>query len=468
MLVLAMILRWIRICRDGLDNSLRALSTLATSALDSRGSPTSVPFLGHALDLGKQPMEFLMACAQKTTEVFGILAGGQRIFIIHDPLSAHLVLKTTKSLSIAEFQDSVLRDMFNTPEQIVNSHFVDWNMTRKGYGHYLLSGKSLDALCERMMKKFQAMYHLQLSSLVLPSSPGSEKISVKLYDFVARFIFHVAVGTLFNGTINDTPEKCDALFDAFHEFDCSVPFCLAGIPISFQRKAFASLNHIVKAIDPLKEDLSEFVQQRSSYFAGVAEKDPIFLGKNGILNSPIFWASTSNSMPAVFWLMYFLMKSAASSSKGNQNYFEMIRQEIREKIPNWQQFLAKNFSAEGKDTDDDQPTASSFLSNDQLNELYFIDACFTETLRLVSGSFILRIVMEEQFQLSLHSGHSYRFRKGDRVGLFPGLFHKNPKIFPDPEEFDPYRWIRGDTPEEKLLAAQGRIPLFYEGHELNP
>lgn len=416
--------------------------------------PTPIPYLGHALQLGQKPVDFLKSCEEKTSEVFGILAGGQRIFIIHDPLSTPNVLKTNKALSIAEFQDSVLRDLFNTPNEMIHSPLIDWDLIRKFYSTYLLSDKALDGLCGRMMRKFKDIYDQQVTQKLNDSADG--RATVKLYDIIGRFIFHVGVGAIFNNTINDDPEKCDKLFDAFMQFDQSVALCLAGVPIKYQGKAFAAFNHIVNTINPLKEDLSDFMQRRCQYFGGIAEKDPNFKDKNGLLNSPLFWASVSNSMPATFWLIYHILKSQKTE------YFEVIRKEIQEKIPNWQRFLAANF------TKDETILQKDILTMEQLNELYFIDSCFTETLRLVSGSFILRIVVDEIFDLTLNSGNTYRFRKGDRVGLFPCLFHNNPKIFPDPDEFNPYRWMKGDTPEEKLLSAQGRIPLFYEGQEVNP
>lgn len=66
------------------------------------------------------------------------------------------------------------------------------------------------------------------------------------------------------------------------------------------------------------------------------------------------------------------------------------------------------------------------------------------------------------------TGKSYTFRKGDRVGLCPPLWHRDPEIYPEPLAFRPERWEAqpGSSPEEVTSASLGKIPQFKGGKQI--
>lgn len=74
------------------------------------------------------------------------------------------------------------------------------------------------------------------------------------------------------------------------------------------------------------------------------------------------------------------------------------------------------------------------------------------------------------------AGKTYKFRKGDRVGLCPPLWHRDAELYPDPLRFDPARWLLvgdagktevGQVPsDEAAMAAQGRVQLSKGGKTL--
>ena len=81
------------------------------------------------------------------------------------------------------------------------------------FASLLLSDSSLNVFCVRMMKKFKELYNFKAAPYVQEGTSGKP---VKLYEMIGQFMFHVAVGSLFDESVNDTPEKCDKLLCRFH------------------------------------------------------------------------------------------------------------------------------------------------------------------------------------------------------------------------------------------------------------
>jgi len=65
-------------------------------------------------------------------------------------------------------------------------------------------------------------------------------------------------------------------------------------------------------------------------------------------------------------------------------------------------------------------------------------------------------------------GKTYKFRKGDRVGLCPPLWHRDPEIYIDPSAFRPERWAAkpGSTVDEITTASLGKVPQFKGGKQI--
>ena len=64
---------------------------------------------------------------------------------------------------------------------------------------------------------------------------------------------------------------------------------------------------------------------------------------------------------------------------------------------------------------------------DQLNNMHLLDACVTESMRLASGSLVMRFV-QRPCSITLNSGNTYHFRKGDRVGIAPPITHHDSEV----------------------------------------
>jgi hypothetical protein len=430
--------------------------------------PGPLPFLGFAIELGRDPIGVFKECAEKTVDVFGVLLGGRRMFLINDPHSSDLIFTNHPSLTIGEFQNSIKQNFFNVSsavlEAVHNTKGYNEGASRKLIGQTLLNEKSLNILTRRMTKKFTSLYNSLITkrltyanSVTNSSNNENTPVEIRLYDLISRFVFNVTLATIMNEEINDNDEKCSKLYEAFREFDGCMFKCLSGYPIKYQSKPLQALLTLQNAISIVKkENFSELIEKRFEIVQEVVKQHPELLKDYFSVNAiSLIWASVSNSMPATFWILYYVIQQPS--------LLQEIQKEIKEKIPNYQQFLEKNFVLNPSILTE----AEGILPQEQLNSLHLIDACFTEALRLTSGSLALRTVKEDNTILEFASGNKYKFRKGDRIGVIPTLFHFNEKLYPNPNEFNPYRFIQGDTFDEKVKASHGRIHAEYDGKPLN-
>ena len=81
-----------------------------------------LPALGYALDMGNRPLELLSECAKKYGEIFGLVLAGNRLFIISDPHSYHLIFNKNKDLSWEEFHISVATNMFGVNPSVIGTY----------------------------------------------------------------------------------------------------------------------------------------------------------------------------------------------------------------------------------------------------------------------------------------------------------------------------------------------------------
>jgi len=98
------------------------------------------------------------------------------------------------------------------------------------------------------------------------------------------------------------------------------------------------------------------------------------------------------------------------------------------------------------------------LSLPQLDELEILESCVLESLRLTSGSIVMRQVASKNgLNLTLPSTETSVFlRAGGRAALFPPLVHSDANVFADPDAFKHDRFV-GEA--GRTLARQHLMPF---------
>jgi cholesterol 7alpha-monooxygenase len=379
-----------------------------------------LPLIGMALEMGSKPIQMFQRLKAEFGDVFGMIALGNRMFIITDPHSYHLILNANpKELSVQEFFDCIETKFFGLSE-----HPFENNAARVGYSKYLFADSGLTRLTERMQNHMQSMFR--------EVKPGR----YQLQEFVSKIIFHSSIAALFN----DEAGRDLTLFKAFCEFDKCLPIAAAGVNVNHVSSGAAARKSLIEACLKHRENESEFVRHRWQYLDKLfADGDAKFADSAVRYQVAMMWASVANTMPATFWLMYFILS--------NHSILSRVVDEIQAVC------------------DSDEKTETIHLA--KLNKLVLLNACITETLRLSSGSLIMRIV-KKPVTLTLSSGQSFSFRKGDHVGLCPPLTHMDSDVYEDPAVFNPDRWLQGSTDEQLMESSLGKISLLKDGKELPP
>ena len=100
-----------------------------------------IPLLGDAIELGTRPLDFLSESAKSNKDIFGMVVAGNRMFLISDPHSQHVVLKHTKSFSFEAFQNLIMDNFFGSDFKKAGLHGLsdfDEDLMRKWFSTYLL------------------------------------------------------------------------------------------------------------------------------------------------------------------------------------------------------------------------------------------------------------------------------------------------------------------------------------------
>jgi cytochrome P450 len=168
---------------------------------------------------------------------------------------------------------------------------------------------------------------------------------------------------------------------------------------------------IVGRLQPLPEDTD--IRQMASFLCS------------------IFWAPQANSLPMTFWTLAHILD--------NPEWAARVRAEVDQ----------SELGVNGRyhvDPDDDAC-------------LPFTRACMNEVLRMYIANMTLRKA-EKDTTITMSCGRTYTLPKGDAFFLASYITHYDEKIFPNPEKFDPLRWLDKDGLfNEKAFPRDYFIPF---------
>uniref|UniRef100_A0A4W2I874 25/26-hydroxycholesterol 7alpha-hydroxylase n=1 Tax=Bos indicus x Bos taurus TaxID=30522 RepID=A0A4W2I874_BOBOX len=360
-----------------------------------------LPYFGQALKLQKDPLGFMTSLQKQYGDIFTLLLGGKYITFILDPFHYTSVAKNQK-LSFQIFTNKFLKRVFSIKKMLTDSDLIDEIHST----YQFLQGKHLDILMESTMQNLKQVFEPQL----LKTTSWSTEY---LLPFCNSVIFEMTFTTIYGNILADDKKTfITELKDDFLKFDEKFTRLASGIPIELLGNIKSVRTKLIKdlTIESLAklQGMSEVVQRRNDILEKYYTPKDTEIGAHHL---GLLWASVTNTVPTMFWAMYYLLR--------NPKAMAVLRDEIDHLLQSTGQKKGPGFSI--------------YLTREQLDSLVYLESTILEVLRLCSFSGIFRFVQED---LTLHlESQDCCLRKGDFVVIFPPILHHDPEIFEAPDEF---------------------------------
>jgi cytochrome P450 len=229
----------------------------------------------------------------------------------------------------------------------------------------------------------------------------SEWISSDLLKFSHHMLYQPSTLALIGEIDPASLEKDFSLFDkSFHYF--FIPFPDWFYPWFFSRElqARTRLNESWRK-NQNPPTASEFHRARLA----LLDNNSSWLSENdyGALLTGFFWASLGNTIPGVFWSLFYILRDAKA--------LETIQQEMDTHLP--------------KDED---------WNPKQLDACVYLESAINESIRLVGAPFMTRKCIR-QSDIDLQDGRTITLQTGENLAWFGGASHYDPNMFPQPTSF---------------------------------
>eukprot|EP00066_Takifugu_rubripes_P026144 XP_011615410.1 PREDICTED: LOW QUALITY PROTEIN: 25-hydroxycholesterol 7-alpha-hydroxylase-like [Takifugu rubripes] len=376
-----------------------------------------IPFVGKAVEFGRDAQGFLLQQKKKFGDVFTVLIAGKYMTFIMDPLMYPNIIKHGRQLDFHSFSDSMAPVVFGYPP--VRSWKTPSLHEDIQRAFKLLQGDHLCALTEGMMGNLMMLLRQDHLGRRPGAGPGWK--SGDMYEFCSRVMFEATFLTLYGiPQEGGRHDGMDELRKDLFQFDGWFPWLVAGVPIGLLRQAKTSRNKLTRSLLPMRisswSNRSQFIRRRQEL---VEKVDALKDVDRAAHHFAMLWASVANTIPACFWSMYNLVSHPDS--------LQVVRQQILDEL----KLSGVQFST---DTD-------VTLSRDLLDKLLYLESSVNESLRLSSASMNIRVAQED-FSLHLKNERSANVRKGDIIVLYPQSLHMDPEVYEDPQTFQFDRYVQ--------------------------
>ncbi|KAI8514125.1 Cholesterol 7-alpha-monooxygenase [Branchiostoma belcheri] len=383
-----------------------------------------LPYLGVALEFSQNPLGFITSRWKKYGDVFTVRLAGHYTTFVLDPHSLTHAIRNSRVLDFRLFSLELGSRAFGTTNLYGTSR--DWiRVDSDALYHKELQGQNLDKVTDVMMGNLQ-------SAMLVATDVQQEWNRGELWAFVYRIMFSASFNTLFGRHLENRDETARLVhsMEEFQKYDKRFPEIISNVPwwlLGQTRKHYEYLKSMVTPAELCQRGVSEFIRLRQEiYTDGNLSAD-----EKAALNFGTMWASLSNTVPAAFWTLYHLLKDPVA--------MDAVRAEVK------QGDYQRGWSTRSR------PWAIGWSTRSR--------PAINEALRMCSASIIIRVATEDA-ELALESGSTFRIRKGDRVGLFPGFLHMDPEVYDDPETFKYDRFLE-DGAEKTTFYKNGRKLRHY-------
>ncbi|MBN3299856.1 PTGIS synthase, partial [Amia calva] len=382
-----------------------------------------IPWLGHAIDFGKDAARFLTRMKNKHGNIFTVRVAGQYVTVLLDPNSYDAVIMDSTSLDFTLYAQLLMQRIFNLQLPQHNPK-TEREMMKKH-----LQDKSLACLNRVMQKNLQA--------LMMSDTHENRRNWKKdgLFSFCYSLLFKAGYLTLFGNRPeeHENNNELNVIYKEFRKFD-SLLTKMARTTLKPKEKKTATTvkERLWDLLTPAKlnskANPSSWLESYRHHLQDQGTDEE--MQRRAMLLQ--LWATQGNIGPAAFWMLGFLLT--------NHDAMMAVKNEFR------------RLTVEGN---------TMGINQEMLNNTPVFDSVFNETLRLTAAPFITREVLQTM-SLKLADGTQYRLRRGDRVCLFPYLSPQmDPEVHEEPEKFKYDRFLNSDGTEKKDFFKAGKKLKYY-------
>ncbi|KAJ3182920.1 Cytochrome P450 7B1 [Gaertneriomyces sp. JEL0708] len=383
------------------------VSLLPRSAQRPPFKPSWIPYLGIAIEYGKDSETFLAKSRSKYGDIFSATLAGRRTTFILDPLTIPRVYKNSKVFDFKPISDDIASRAFGASREALNNQaFV--SAIHSSYIR-LLTGDSLrditDSFCDRLS---QLLWRIVQSRSQIDLSDGWE---VDLYDWTRRVIFEASGRCIFGEefTVDDNLRD-------FTTFDKAMPLFAGGLPSIFYRASYNARERLIHRLQDLKlVNAAPFLYARDKAIAdsGVCQRD------RGAWSLGVLWASQGNTIPAIFWSYAYAIT--------HPDLVADLQEELATVVPTDRLSSTSPFRL--------GPIMGS------VSQLPRLSSAVSETLRTVSSVFSIRVATHDTSLKDARTGKDYFIGKNEWVMISTRSIHQDAGIYPKPDSFRPTRFL---------------------------
>ncbi|KAI8905410.1 cytochrome P450 [Gorgonomyces haynaldii] len=350
---------------------------------------SGLPLIGMGIEYQKGGWALLKKSQQQYGDIFTFYMAGKRFHYVMDPITFSEYFKERNTLGFHEVIAEFMKNVFR-----VETHLTEHsNPTFTKHYQKYLSGPSLVDL----RSSFDHYMDIEIAKV-----GATEWKECDLVDFSRRMFFKASVDTIFGTDL--LKEDYESFLNDYVAFDREVLDMMSGIlPAKEGRAALKRcVDRVVKRFRA--KDCSTLMQERFKYY----DQEQIEVVLGATFHMATMFGSQSNTLMAAFWTLANIIS--------RPDVVERVRSEFGQE------------------------------------QTLFLEACFHESLRLSSSTYGVRICRDDYDLVVASQNKTYRLRKGDQVMAVAEAAHRDPELYPNPDQFVPDRFL--DT---KALTKNGQV-----------
>ena len=378
-----------------------------------------LPYVGSAIEMGSGITEFIRKHANRfQSPVFSATIMGEKYVFLADPELLTTVFKPSvkKYLDDLSLQKQFVARALGAPS-IVGDELYEPKINKMAHAQYnkfLFQGRELEASMSRVQTYFREQTVPTLLKGKNCNGGDNEWTNQPLFEFCVHAIFKASSHALLSPSLAN-----DETVQNYWNFDKGILHLFNGLPEFVTKSAATARDELRKSLRGVDDDPSPLMKERKETLG--MSQGALDTGNLGLL-----YAASANSAPAVFWCFCMLLEHPEA--------WKACKEQV------W------------KVSNNGDP--DFVFSLQDLDNLTNLESAFWETLRLYSGNFTSRLVVQDFVLESPHNTKKkFRIEKGTKLMAWWDLLHSDPHVFDQPELFRFDRFV--DKKDTKYTYRSG-------------